>query len=213
MSRNQGYRRNVARIIFLLIFIFALIVGGFIWLDFLGLIDFKQQLAPILSLIGVEPQAELEEPFSATLLDDERLAKERQALAIERRELEQVIAEFEQQRLDFQQKENEIAEREKSIVEKQNSLSEAIRQYDNKVANLEQNARYVMGMPPDDAVAIMNEYDIKDLVDLLRTSERLSRESGENSLVPFWISLMPDRKRAADIQRLMVEKPGLTLDE
>ena len=57
------------------------------------------------------------------------------------------------------------------MEERQNSLIEAITQYDNKVANLEQTARYVMGMPPADAVAIMDQYDVKNLVDLLRTSD------------------------------------------
>ena len=54
---------------------------------------------------------------------------------------------------------------------------------------------------------------MKDLVDLLRTSERLSQEAGEASLVAYWLSLMTDRKRAADIQSLLVEKPGPNLDD
>ena len=62
-------------------------------------------------------------------------------------------------------------------------------------------------------MAIMDQYDVKDLVDLLRTSERLAREDGEPSLVAFWLSIMPERTRAAEIQRLMVEKPGLDLSD
>ena len=207
-SRGGG----IARIFFLLILIIALVVGGLVWLDFLGIIDFKDQLSPITRIFGVTPRSDVEQPFSPMLLDADRLAKERQSVSIERRVLEARTDELEVREAEVVQKESQVAERERSVEERQNSLSEAIRQYDNKVANLEQTARYMMGMPPEDAVAIMNEYDVRDLVDLLRTSERLSQEAGTQSLVAFWLSLMPDRARAAEIQDLMVEKPGPDLN-
>ena len=169
-------------------------------------------MSPITSLFGVKPRAEVEQPFSPLLLDADRLSKERQAIAIDRRELETVSEELDLREAEVRQMESEVTERESSLEERQISLIEAIRQYDNKVANLEQTARYMMGMPPADAVAIMDEYDVKDLVDLLRTSERLSREAGEASLVAYWLSIMSDRERAAEIQRLMVEKPGPNQD-
>ncbi len=203
----------IAKIVFLSILILALIIGGLVWVDFLGLIDFKTQLSPLTSLIGLNREAIEDKPFSPTLLDDERLAKERQAVAVERRELEQRLADLELKEAQLSQMESEIAEREKSVEERQNSLNEAVSQYDNRVANLEQSARYLMGMPPQDAVAIMDQYEIKDLVDLLRTSERLSQAAGEASLVAYWLSLMSDRGRAAQIQRLLVIKPGLSMDE
>ena len=209
-SYNRG--GGVAKIFFLLVLIIALVLGGFVWLDFLGILDAKDQLAPITSLFGFEPRTEVPEPYSPMLLDADRLAKERQAIAIERRDIEGRAENLDVREAEMRQKESEVAEREASLDEKQKSLNEAIRQYDNKVANLEQTARYMMGMPPEDAVAIMNEYDVYDLVDLLRTSERLSREAGEASLVAYWLSIMPDRERAAEIQALMVEKPGTNLD-
>lgn len=207
-SRGGG----IAKIFFLLVLILALIIGGFIWLDFLGIIDVKKQLSPITSLFGIEPTSDVDQPFSPLLLDADRLTKERQAIAIERSELENTAKELDLREAEVRQLESEVNEKESSLEERQNSLIEAIRQYDNKVANLEQTARYMMGMPPEDAVAIMDEYDLRDLVDLLRTSERLSREAGEASLVAYWLSLMSDRERAAEIQRLMVEKPGPNLD-
>ena len=207
-SRGGG----IAKIFFLLVLILALIIGGLIWLDFLGIIDVKKQLSPITSIFGIEPTSEVDQPFSPLLLDADRLTKEWQAIAIERSELENTTNELDLREAEVRQLESEVNEKESSLEERQNSLIEAIRQYDNKVANLEQTARYMMGMPPADAVAIMDEYDLRDLVDLLRTSERLSREAGEASLVAYWLSLMPDRERAAEIQRLMVEKPGPNLD-
>ena len=211
--KTYGAGGSVAKVIFLLILIFVLIAGGLIWLDFLGIIDVKNQLAPITSLLGVRPRETVQQPFSPLLLDLDRLAKERQAIAIERRELEQFAQALALREAELKQKEDEVAERESAVEERRNSLIEAVSQYDNRVANLEQTARYVMGMPPEDAVAIMDEYELKDLVDLLRTSERLAQEDGTPSLAAFWLSIMPDRTRAAEIQRLMVEKPGLDLSD
>ncbi|OQX29022.1 MAG: hypothetical protein B0D92_05990 [Spirochaeta sp. LUC14_002_19_P3] len=203
----------IAKVVFMLILIVALLIGGMIWLDFLGFIDFKAQLTPLMSLVGLGEPKPVEQPYTPTLLDDDRLAKERQAITIGWEELEQAREELTLREAELKQKESEIAEREKSVEEKQNSLSEAIHQYDNKVANLEQTAQYMMGMPPPDAVAIMEQYGINDLVDLLRTSERLSQEAGEASLVAYWLSIMPNRVRAAEIQRLLVEKPNLNLND
>ncbi len=207
-SRGVG----IAQIIFLVILIVALSIGGLIWLDFLGIIDVKDRLAPITALFGVRPRTEVEEPFSPMLLDADRLAKERQAISIERNSLQSREKDLDLREAEVSQKESELAEKERSLEERQNSLIEAVSQYDNKVANLEQTARYMMNMPPADAVAIMDEYEVRNLVDLLRTSERLSRKDGEQSLVPYWLSLMSDRNRAAEIQRMLVEKPGADLE-
>jgi flagellar protein FlbB len=48
--------------------------------------------------------------------------------------------------------------------------------------------------------------DDTEMVDLLRTSERLATVSGKASLVAFWLSLMPS-ERAAQIQSKMALKP------
>ena len=152
-SRGGG----IAKIFFLLILILALLVGGLIWLDFLGILDIKDQLSPVTSLFGVRPRSEVEQSASPLLLDADRLAKERQSVSIDRHSLELASDELELRIAEVRQKESEVTEREDSLEERQISLIEAIRQYDNKVANLEQTARYMMGMPPQDAVAIMNE--------------------------------------------------------
>jgi len=202
----------VARIIFLLILIISLLIGGLIWLDFLGIIEGRERLNSITALFSTRSRGTLDQLDSPLLLDADRLNKERQFIVIERRKIERSHEELDLREARIRQMESEMLEKETFLEERQNSLIEAIRQYDNKVAQLEQSARYMMGMPPEDAVAIMNEYDLKDLVDLLRTSERIAQEAGEESLVAHWLSLMTDRQRAAEIQRLMVEKPGFDLN-
>lgn len=211
--RGYSLAGGFARVFFMVILVLGLIIGGLLWMDFLGIINLRPILSPLMSLVGLESQQVVEEPFSATLLDSDRLAKERQAIAIERRDLQISAEDLALRDAELTRKESELAERESSIEEKQNSLIEAIGQYDNRVTNLEQTARYMMNMPPSDAVSIMNEYELMDLVDVLRTSERLSREADEASLVAYWLSIMSDRNRAAEIQRMLVEKPGLSLND
>ena len=210
-SYNRG--SGIAKVFFLLILIAALIIGGLIWLDFLGIIDAKDRLSPITSLFGIKPREEIEQPYSPLLLDSDRITKEREAINVERNKLDREKEELQIKEAEIKQKEGKLAEIESSLKEKEKSLIEAQHQYENKIANLKQTARYLMGMPPEDAVAIMDEYDIRDLVDLLRISEMVSKEDGTPSLVAYWLSLMKDRARAAEIQKLLVEQPRLSLDE
>ena len=208
--KEYSYPLGVVKIILLVLLVLVLIVGGIFWFDFLGLINLNEILAPVKSrLFATENPAQ---PLVPTLLDSERLEMERQAVAIQLQELENTRLELEEREAEIEQIETELQEKQSLLDEKEKSLIEATRQYDNKIRNIEQVALYLASMPPDDAVAIMNEYEIFDLVDLLRVSERLSLEAGEQSLVPYWISQMPDRVRAARIQNMLVEKPGLKVN-
>ncbi|QEN07889.1 flagellar protein FlbB [Oceanispirochaeta crateris] len=197
---------GVAKIFFLIIFIVVLIVGGLLWVDFLGLIDARETLAPILKIVRLDVPEPIEQPDDLYLLDRERLEKQQEALdifeaSLVAREEGILIREAELEELTSQ-----LEEKQKSNEEKEKSLNEALKSYDNKRANLEQNATYLEGMPPQNAVSIMLEMDDTELVDLLRTSERLATESGKSSLVAFWLSLMP-AERAAEIQSKMALKP------
>nr|WP_216664383.1 MULTISPECIES: flagellar protein FlbB [unclassified Oceanispirochaeta] len=186
--------------------ILVLIVGGMLWVDFLGLVDARETLSPILKLVRLDVPEAVEQPDDMYLLDRERLAKQQEALdireaALTAREEGIVLREAELEELGGQ-----LEESKKSIEEKEKSLNEALKTYDNKRANLEQNAKYLEGMPPENAVSIMVEMQDTELVELLRTSERLAVESGKASLVAYWLSLMP-ADRAAELQSKMALKP------
>ena len=205
MAGLQG-GAGVAKIFFLIILIVVLIVGGLLWVDFLGLIDAREALAPVLKILRLDVPEPVEQPDDLYLLDKERLGKQQEALdifeaSLVAREEGILIREAELEELTSQ-----LEEKQKSNEEKEKSLNEALKSYDNKRANLEQNAAYLEGMPPQNAVSIMLEMDDTELVDLLRTSERLAAASGKASLVAFWLSLMP-AERAAEIQSKMALKP------
>ena len=194
---------GIFKVIFLLLLLAVVIVGGILWFDYLGILDSRRSLEMVTGLMGIEPEEELQtDNDSPWLLDEERLKKRQQAVELQMEEIRMAREDQQVRNNELLQWSEELSEREKAVSEKENSLNEALEMYDNRNANLEQTAAYLGGMGPEDAVDIMNNMDSLDVVDLLRTSERLAREAGEASLVAYWISLMePDR--AAEIQRLM----------
>lgn len=199
---------NVLKIFLLLLLIAVLLVGGAVWFDYLGVINAKEQLAPVTSLLGIGSPEVLEDPSAPIVLDRERMNMQIEALELKRDELAKRETAVQLAEAEIMQKRTELEEREKALDEKEKSLNEALNMYGNKKTNLEQNARYLEGMPPEDAVSIMQEMDDLDVVDVLRTSERLAREEGRNSLVSYWLSLMtPDR--GASIQKLMADQPSV----
>ena len=197
---------GIAKIFFLIILIFVLIVGGLLWVDFLGLIDARERLNPVLTALRIRTPEPVEQPDDLYLLDRERLDKQQEALEILEADLTAREENIALREAELEELGSQLEEKQKSIEEKEKSLNEALKSYDNKRANLEQNARYLEGMPPENAVSIMLELEDTELVDVLRTSERLAQSDGKASLVAFWLSLMPP-SRAAEIQSKMALKP------
>jgi flagellar protein FlbB len=79
--------------------------------------------------------------------------------------------------------------------------------YENRRANIEQNARYLTGMPPADAVKILEASDDQTVIDVLRAVEEIAAKTGEASVVSYWLSLLP-ADRSATLQRKMNAKPA-----
>ena len=190
----------------LLLLIAVLSIGGVIWFDYLGVIDVKEQLSPVTSLFGIENPDVPEDAGQPVVLDKERFNMQIEALNLRREELDKRENAIEFSEAELKQKKTELAEKEKAVNEKEKSLNEALNMYNNKKANLEQNARYLEGMFPEKAVGIMLEMDDLNVIDVLRTCERLALEEGRDSYVSYWLSLMPP-ERSASIQKLMAGQP------
>lgn len=194
------------RIFVLILLILVLLLGGFVWFDYLGLVDAKETLRPLLSLVGLGAPTPIEDPESAYLLDDERYAKREEALNLREEELdkrEEVIA---QKEAEVQQKLESLAESEKALAEQEKSFNERVKQYDNKDANIRQAALYYTNMPPKDAVARLEKMEDQDVIDILRMIQRIADEANEDSVVAYYLSLFPP-ERAAELNRKMIKKP------
>lgn len=207
MARNSYSTVGVgARILVLILLILILVFGGLLWFDYLGVLKVKQVFAPALNLVGIAPQTKLPQADDPLLLDRERLRVQQESLDLRQEELDKTEQELGIRETELTQKLEQLAEREQAITDREKSLNELQKQFENKSANLEQNAKYLVGMPPKNAVDILLKMEDQDIIDLLRVVEQLAQAAGEDSIVSYWLSLMPS-DRAATIQRKMAKKP------
>ncbi len=203
-----GRQRVFGRVVVMLMIIVALIIGGLFWFDYLGVVDAKALFSPALRLAGVPVRSGEALPSDApTLLEDERLAKQLASIEAMRQELVEQQRASEAREAELEAMAQELEERARMLTERENSFNQSLQRYDNRKANVEQNARYLTGMPPADAVKILVAMDDQTVIDILRAVEELAASSGEASVVAFWLSLLP-AERSADIQRKMSAKPS-----
>lgn len=195
------------RILALLMLIAILVLGGLLWFDYLGITDTRQLLKPVLSLVGIESPQKVANLEDSALLERQRFEKRSSELELWEQELERREQKIESREAELDQMLEDLKEREEALKNREKSFNERANMYENRKANLEQNAEYLIGMPPEDAVNILKEMDDQDVIDTMRTAQRLAEEAGEVSIVSYWLSLMPS-ERAATIQRKMTDKPG-----
>ena len=198
------------RAIVLLLLIIILSVGGIIWFDFLNVIDAKTVLAPIYKFIPFVPGEGRTQPRTAAdeiiNLDAERLAIRLEALELRNMEMDTQQRDLDNRFGEIVQMAQELEERQNALDERENSLRAQRFDAENKDRNVEQNARYLTGMPPQNAVNILASLDDQDAIDVLRKTEEIARAEGTTSVVAYWFSLM-DPVRAAELQRKMAGRP------
>ena len=91
---RYGIVGTAPRIIVLVLAVIVLVFSGFIWFDFLGLIDVKDTFAPVLNLVGIRTRTTLEDAQAPDLLDQQRLAQQWEALELRDQELQQATEEL-----------------------------------------------------------------------------------------------------------------------
>lgn len=196
------------RIIFLFLLIVFLVVFGLFWFDFLGLIEINDLLSPLFEIVGIKQTSSFENPEDPLLLDKERLSKQLEAVRLRNEELDKREADIIQKEEDITQMIEELQERENSFEEQEKSFNERRNAFENRRVNLEQTAQYLVGMQPENATEIFNnmENDM-DVIDIFRITEELAKNAGEQSLVAYWLSLLPP-ERSAELTRKMTKVTG-----
>ena len=198
----------MGRIIVLIFLIIILAGGGILWFDYLNVIDAKTVLAPVFQLIGRQGRSQPAARDNEVLfLDAERFAIRVEALELRNMELERQEQDIQNRRGEIEQMAQELEERQKALDERENSIIALAQETENKDRNVEQQARYLTGMPPDRAVGIISIMDDQLAVDVLRKTEEIALAEGTSSIVSYWLSLMPP-ERAREIQRKMVGRPS-----
>jgi flagellar protein FlbB len=203
-----GKPRVLGRIVLLFLMIVALVIGGLVWFDYIGLIDAKALLGPAYRAIGIPARkAAPVSVGSPSLLEDERIGKRLEALQARSDELDERESQASKKDAEIGQKAQELEERGKALDDKEKSFNDKVKQYENRKVNVEQNAQYLKGMPPEQAVEILKAMDDQTVIDILRSVEEQAKAAGEDSIVSFWLSKMPSERSAA-IQRKMTIKPS-----
>jgi len=201
----------IGRVIALLLLIAVMSFGGIIWFDYLNVIDAKTVLAPFYKYIPfipgdgrTQPAAEDDQLIN---LNDERLAIRLEALELRNMEIETQKKDLDAQYGEIERMANELEERQKELDDREKTVIANAKDADDKSRNVEQTARYLTGMPPQNAVNILAAYDDQDAIDVLRKTEEIARAEGTASVVAFWFSLM-EPARAAELQRKMAGRPA-----
>jgi flagellar protein FlbB len=204
-----GKPRVLGRILVMIAIIIALVLGGLVWFDYLGLLRLKDTFAPAYRLLGIPARRTSSLPAdSATLLEDERTAKLYEALDAAREELSTRSKTLDEREAEIARAAQEIEEQRKGLEDREKSFNQTVESIENRKANVDQNARYLTGMPPAKAVEILKSMDDQMIIDVLRAVEVQAKEAGTDSVVAYWLSLMPPERSAA-IQRKMTSKPEM----
>jgi len=195
---------NFIKIIFLLLLILVIFVGGIFWFDHLGLIDYKRLIGPYEKYLP--PFMRRGEPVDEDplLLEREFLKKQETMLLEKERQLELRAQELEAKELALKESEAKLKEDAASLEEEKKVLSEKLREYDNYKDNIRKQAEYFTNMPPAAAVERLAKLDDLLAIDILRQIDATAEEAGRVSVVPYFLSLM-DPEKAATLQRKMTK--------
>jgi flagellar protein FlbB len=193
------------RIFLLMLLIAVLLIFGFVLFDFLGVIDGKNVIYPVMEMVGIRKKSNIENLEDPLLLDKERLKKSQEALDLTQETLVKTENELQSRQNEVTQKSDDLAEKEKALTEKEKSFNEKLKAFENRRVNLEQTSRYLVGMPPADAVEILKKMEDIDIIDVFRVTEELAKKAGEDSMVAYWLSKLP-QDTAARINRKMARK-------
>jgi flagellar protein FlbB len=205
--------KMLGRVVVLVLLILILLAGAAVWFDYLGVIDIKTPLAAIYRIpfvariTGVQPRSQEPLPPDAFLdLDAERLAVRLEALDLRSREMDNQETAITSRRAELEQMAAELEERQKMLDERELSLEARQNEAESYDRNIDQLARYLNGMPPGDAVGILNQTEDQKAIDIIRKVEEIALADGTTSIVSYWFSLM-DPVRAAELQRKMAARP------
>jgi flagellar protein FlbB len=206
MARSSEVNPGI-RIVILFLLVIVLALGGIIWFDYLGLFDAKRLLSPVYRLLGRTPRTTALSPDDPNLLDKERLAKSADALALQAEDLSKTQKDLDKRAKELTQLAQDLSDKEKAIEEREKAFNEREKAFENRRVNLAQNAEYLKGMTPANAVKILENMEDQDVIDIFRITEETAKRTGEESTVALWLSMLkPDR--AAALQRKMARKTG-----
>ena len=198
---------NLIKVIFLVVVIIAITLGGIYWFDYLGIVDYNRLIQPVQKHLPAFMRRGEAVTDDQLLLDKEFIRKQQEMMDERERELGLARADLETRDLALKELEAKLGEEAKRLEEEKKVLSEKIGAYDNYKDNVRKQAQYFTSMPPKAAVDRLAKLDELLAIDILRQIDRTAEEQGRVSIVPYFLSLM-DPEKAASIQRKMTKMGG-----
>lgn len=195
---------NLLKVIFLVMLIMVILLGGIYWFDRLGMMDYKNFVGPFEKDLPAFMKRGVDVSEDPMLLEEEFLNKREDMLLAMAKEIELEKQSLEQRSLELQETEAKLTEEANRLEEEKKVLSEKLREYDNYKENIKKQAEYLTNMPPPAAVERISRLEDLLAIDILRQIDKGAEEEGRVSVVPYFLSLM-DPDRAATLQRKMTK--------
>lgn len=193
--------------VFLLLSFLVFILLGWYWLERVNVLktDLIVPLVTKFSTRNNNDVQEIEISQDTLLLDSLRLEKKEEQLRIMQLDLSRQAQTLDNKTYLLEQEATIIENTKQQLTEQQNNINQISKQFENKNERVMQVAKSLINMPPQNAVDILVVFDDELLLDILATVNQLAEESGNASVVPYWLSLM-DATRAGEVQKKLVYK-------
>lgn len=179
-----------------------LIISGLIWIDFLGLINIRGALFPLLGRVpGFQAfsSRRIEDP---SLLAREEFKKQELSRKLEWEKLEGLEKKLKEKELKLKEKETALVRLEGQLKQKEGLIDRKYQDKETYQQKILKQAGYFISMKPDEAVKRLDKMDDLLVIDILREIDRQAAGQGKQSVVPYYFTLM-DPARSAVIQRKM----------
>ncbi len=213
-KKKKGFKtreetKKIINLLFLNLFLFS---SGMLWLDYLGIINIKENIFPQLAKIPIISYVVPKREADKNLLEKVEAEKLKMFKEIEWKKLKDFEKKLNEKKIELEKKEAELQEKEQELVSREKYIDNKYKDKETYEQKIAQQAKYFVGMRPEDAVKRLTELDDLTVIDILKEIEREAKEQGKQSIVPYFLSLM-DPKRASTIQRkmLIVEEDNSTV--
>ena len=181
---------------------------------FLYLLDSWQIINLENYLPGLSDRSPLvaEEQEAPSELEWRRLEKEQKRLEEERLDLEEKLSQLRQEKEVLLNKERGMEKKLESFEKEKQAFLEAQDEYKDRQKNIRDMASRLQAMPPQDAVEIIANWSNSELLPILLQMERNAELEGNQSIVPYLLTLMP-RERSALVMSLMIDERARKKEE
>lgn len=195
---------NLGKAFLLILLIIVLTVIGAILIDYVGTICGVYVPIPGMhTLKSKSLKKKIQTAEDPYLLEREELNKERDRLALIEEQLVNKEKEINEKEVVATKKLETLQEREEELNKKSEFLDHREHQWEDKQQNIREQAVKLYGMPPQNAVKIMEKQSEADIVDIIRAIDAYCEELGSSSTSPYMLNLLGqiNPEKAANVLR------------